>query len=265
MKLALCQMRMSENMEENFGHARAQIFAAAAQGAQLICFPEIQLSPFFPQYEARDASRWAIAPDSRYVRGMQDACREAGIYAAPNFYLEENGQRYDMSLLINDRGKILGRQKMVHIAQADCFYEQDYYTPSEEGFGVFQTPLGRIGIVVCFDRHYPESVCTLALRGADLILVPTANTKTEPSELFQWEIRVQAFQNSVNIAMCNRVGREGEMDFSGESIVADYEGRITALADDSEQLLFAEVDLDAAASARKRKPYTALRRPELYE
>ena len=265
MKLALCQMQMTEHMEENFERARAQIFAAAAQGAEMICFPEIQLSPFFPQYEARDASRWAIAPDSRYIRGVQDACREAGIYAAPNFYVEENGQRYDMSLLIDDRGAILGRQKMVHIAQAACFYEQDYYTPSEEGFGVFQTPLGRIGIVVCFDRHYPESVRTLALRGADLILIPTANTKAEPSELFQWEIRVQAFQNSVNIAMCNRVGAEGEMDFSGESMVADYDGNLTALADDSAQLLFAEADLNAASEMRRRRPYTSLRRPELYE
>ena len=265
MKLALCQMQMTESMDENFAHARAQIFAAAAQGADLICFPEIQLSPFFPQYAGRDASRWAIAPDSRYIRGVQDACREAGIYAAPNFYVDEHGQRYDMSLLIDDRGEILGRQKMVHIAQAACFFEQDYYTPSEEGFGVFQTPLGRIGIVVRFDRHYPESVRTLALRGADLILIPTANTKAEPSELFQWEIRVQAFQSSVNIAMCNRVGREDGMDFSGESLAADHEGRLIAIAGDTEQLLFAEVDLNAAAETRKRKPYTALRRPELYE
>lgn len=257
-------MRMSEDMEDNYFRAREQIFKAASQGARLICFPEIQLSPFFPQYEGRDASRWAIAPDSHYIRGVQNACREAGIYAAPNFYVEENGQRYDMSLLIDDRGEILGRQKMVHIAQAACFYEQDYYTPSEEGFTVFDTPLGRIGIVVCFDRHYPESVRTLALRGADLILIPTANTKAEPSELFQWEIRVQAFQNSVNIAMCNRVGAEGEMAFSGESIVADHNGSLAALAGDGEVLLFCDVDLSAAAQTRKTKPYTSLRRPEMY-
>lgn len=264
MKIALCQMRMSEDMEDNFIRAREQIFKASAQGARLICFPEIQLSPFFPQYEGRDASCWAITPDSHYIRGVQDACREAGIYAAPNFYVAENGRRYDMSLLIDDQGKILGRQKMVHIAQAACFYEQDYYTPSEEGFTVFDTPIGKIGIVVCFDRHYPESVRTLALRGADLILIPTANTKAEPSELFQWEIRVQAFQNSVNIAMCNRVGTEGEMAFSGESLVADHLGALAALASDEEELLFCDVDLSAAADMRKAKPYTSLRRPELY-
>ena len=264
MKIALAQMKMSDTREENYQKSLDLIHKAAENHADLICFPEIQLSPFFPQYENRDASSWVIPNDSPYIRGICDACVEAQIYASPNFYVEEAGRRYDMSLLIDDTGTILGRQKMVHIAQAACFYEQDYYTPSEEGFQVFDTPLGKIGIVVCFDRHYPESVRTLALRGADLILIPTANTKEEPSELFQWEIKIQAFQNSVNIAMCNRVGIEGEMDFSGESIVADYNGETLALADDRERILCADVDLPAAKLTRERKPYTSLRRPELY-
>ncbi len=264
MKIALAQMKMSECILENYDKSVELIHVAAKEGARLICFPEIQLCPFFPQYAGRDASAWVIPTDSPYIRGVCDACKAAGIYAAPNFYVEEAGRRYDMSLLIDDKGTILGRQKMVHIAQATCFFEQDYYTPSEEGFQVFDTPIGKIGIVVCFDRHYPESVRTEALRGAELILIPTANTKDEPSELFRWEVKIQAFQNSVNIAMCNRVGAEGEMDFSGESIVADFNGETLALADDREQLLFAEVDLSAARPARERKPYTSLRRPELY-
>ena len=95
---------------------------------------------------------------------------------------------------------------------------------------------GLIGIVVCFDRHYPESIRTEALRGAELIIIPAANTKAEPSELFQWEVKVQAFQNSVNIAMCNRVGVEGNMAFSGESLVAGFDGETIALAGDQEDL-----------------------------
>ena len=92
---------------------------------------------------------------------------------------------------------------MVHVAQAEKFYEQDYYTPSDDGFHVFETVHGTIGIVVCFDRHYPESIRTEALRGADLIVIPTVNTKVEPSEMFEWELRVQAFQNSVAIESIN--------------------------------------------------------------
>jgi predicted amidohydrolase len=154
---------------------------------------------------------------------------------------------------------------MVHVAQCPCFYEQDYYTPSDEGFQVFDTELGKLGIVVCFDRHYPESIRTEALRGADLILVPTANTSAEPSELFQWEIKIQAFQNSVFIAMCNRVGQEGDMHFSGESILCGPDGATLALAGGEEELLLCEVDLPSASRQRTAKPYTQLRRPECYE
>ena len=265
MKIALAQMSMSSDMRANLQKSLSLMEEAAAKGARLICFPEVQLSPFFAQYEGRDASQYAVSLDGTFVEAVRNACRDLRLFAAPNFYVEEDGRKYDMSLLIDDVGTILGTQKMVHVAQCELFYEQDYYTPSEEGFQVFDTPLGKIGIVVCFDRHYPESVRTEALRGAELVVVPTANTRSEPSELFQWEIRVQAFQNSVNIAMCNRVGREDDMDFSGESIVSDYNGDCVALAGDREELVFAEVDLPGATRTRRRKPYTSLRRTRLYE
>lgn len=265
MRIALAQMKMAADIKENYQKSVKLITEAACKGADLICFPEIQLSPFFPQYPKKDAKKYSLSLDSDFVKGIQAACLENHIYASPNFYIEENGRRYDMSLLIDDQGEIIGRQKMVHIAQCEQFYEQDYYEPSEEGFDVFNTKFGRIGIVVCFDRHYPESVRTEALRGAELIIIPTANTKSEPSDLFQWEVKVQAFQNSINIAMCNRIGMEGDMFFSGESIVADYDGNTVALASDGEELLVAEIDLAGAAERRNQRPYTSLRRIDLYE
>ena len=265
MRLVLAQMKMDSDMESNYNKSIRFMKAASEQGADFICFPEIQLTPFFPQYEKLDGSLYSILPESPYIKGICECCREQKIYAAPNFYIQEDGKFYDMSLLIDDGGIIVGKQKMVHIAQCERFYEQDYYEPSEEGFQVFDTKFGKIGIVVCFDRHYPESIRTDALRGAELILIPTANTTAEPSQLFQWEVKIQAFQSSVNIAMCNRVGVEDQMVFSGESIVTDYNGDTLALAGASEELLIAEVDLSAASETRRRKPYTDLRRKELYE
>lgn len=131
--------------------------------------------------------------DSPIVKAFQEACKKNHIMAVPNLYLKSYGRKdgkkvYDASLLIDQDGKISGIQKMVHIAQADQFYEQDYYLPSDDGFKVLDTPFGKIGIVVCFDRHYPESIRTEALMGADCILVPTANTKTEPMEMFEQKI-----------------------------------------------------------------------------
>lgn len=265
MILALAQMKMARDVELNYQKTLQLIKESASGGASLIVFPEIQLSPFFPQYPDLDVSEFVMRQDDQRITGICNACRENRIFAAPNFYIEEDGKRYDMSLLIDDKGSIIGKQKMVHIAQCEQFYEQSYYTPSEEGFLVFDTKLGKIGIVVCFDRHYPESIRTEALRGAELILIPTANTTGEPSDLFQWEVRVQAFQNIVNIAMCNRVGAEGSMAFSGESIVSDFDGKILALAGLNGELLFSEINLAEASNRRQEKPYTALRRKELYE
>lgn len=265
MILALAQMKMAQDVEANYQKTLQLIKEAAAGGASLIVFPEIQLSPFFPQFPDQDVSEFVMGQDDQRITGICNTCRDNHIFAVPNFYIEEDGKRYDMSFLINDEGNIIGKQKMVHVAQCEQFYEQSYYTPSDEGFLVFDTKLGKIGIVVCFDRHYPESIRTEALRGAELILIPTANTTDEPSDLFQWEVRVQSFQNSVNIAMCNRVGVEDNMTFSGDSIVSDYNGNTLSFAGRNEELMFSEVDLAAAAKRRQEKPYTALRRKELYE
>ena len=265
MRLALIQMSDSGSMESNIEKSINSIKEAACQGADLVLFPEVQLTEFFPQDPGLDVRKYQISLDSDIIRKFCNTCRENHIMAVPNIYLLENGKPYDASILIDKNGNISGIQKMVHIAQADKFFEQDYYTPSDDGFKVFETEFGKIGIVVCFDRHYPESIRTEALDGADLILIPTVNTKAEPSEMFEWELRVQAFHNSTIIAMCNRVGAEGDMDFSGESIVVDANGDVIAKADDKEQILYVDVKLKAASAIRAVRPYTQLRRTEFYK
>lgn len=99
---------------------------------------------------------------------------------------------------------------------------------------------------------------------ADLILISTVNTKSEPSEMFEWELRGLAFQNSVIVALCNRVGCEGDMDFSGESIVVDANGNVIAKAGDQEQILYADINLSESGKIRRSRPYTDLRRKEWY-
>lgn len=273
MKLALFQMKNEGSVEANLEKSILAIEKAAKNGADLIFFPEIQLTEFFPQFKKNEnlqksaeiTENYLVSLSSPIVNAFCEAARKNSIIVSPNVYLRENEKNYDASILIDKNGKILGTQKMVHIAEAKNFYEQDYYAPSDDGFKVFNTEIGKIGIVVCFDRHYPESVRTETLRGADLILIPTANTKAEPSEMFKWELCVQAFQNSVALAMCNRVGKESEMHFSGESLVVDANGNILAKADDKEQILYAEIDLSEVQKTRNSKPYTTLRRKEMYE
>lgn len=264
MRLALVQMPNYGSVELNLSKSLRAVKAAAGQGADLVLFPEVQLTEFFPQYPGQDVRKYAVSIEGEPVKRFCDICRENKISAVPNLYLLENGRTYDASIFIDKSGEIKGIQKMVHVAQAEQFYEQDYYTPSDDGFHVFDTEFGRIGIVVCFDRRYPESIRTETLQGADLILIPTVNTKAEPSLMFEWELRVQAFQNSVILAMCNRVGTEGNMCFSGESIVIDAKGEVLVKADDTEQILYVDIDIQEALKIRNAKPYTQLRRTEFY-
>lgn len=265
MRIALVQISNSGSIELNLEKSINAIQAAAGHGADLVLFPEVHLTEFFPQYPGQNVKKYQTPMNSPVIEAFRDVCKKSHIMAVPNIYLYENEQCYDASLLIDRKGEIAVIQKMVHIAQANQFFEQDYYTPSDDGFKVFHTDVGNIGIVVCFDRHYPESIRTEALKDADLILIPTVNTKSEPSEMFEWELRVQAFHNSTMIAMCNRVGKEGEMDFSGESIVVDANGDVIVKADDREQIVYADIAPEQSWAIRSARPYTQLRRTEFYE
>ena len=120
------------------------------------------------------------------------------------------------------------------------------------------------GIVICFDRHLPESIRTCALMGAQLVIIPTANTEAEPMELFEWEVRVQAMQNQVFVAMCNRVGLEDKMDFAGQSIVVHPSGDVIVKADNKQRLVTCDIDLAEVELWRGKRPYISTRRKDMY-
>lgn len=270
MKLAMAQISMESDIRKNIDKTIS--YMEAAKGSDLLFFPEIQWTPFFPQYQGdllESQTGWsrkqlALPLDDKRILELMGYCKEYKLWLSPNLYIEQGGKYYDMSLLIDDGGCLKGASKMVHIVQADGFYEQDYYEPSEEGFQVYHTPFGEVGIVICFDRHLPESIRTCAKKGAELIIIPTANVQGEPLEMFEWEIRVQAFQNNVFIAMCNRTGAEGGMVFAGESLLVDCDGNVLYRAGHGEELIVRELDLRQAHESRRGRPYLNLLRPECY-
>ena len=258
MKLAMAQMRMGPTVAENLTQTISYMEQAKAAGADLIFFPEVQLSPFFPQYEKRDATQWLLTEDSAEIQSIREACKRLRLWACPNVYLELDGKRFDASVMISDNGNVIGISKMVHIAQAKYFYEQDYYAPSDDGFKVYDTPFGKIGVVICFDRHLPDSIRSCARQGAELVIIPTANIDGEPLELFEWEIRVHAFQNTVFAAMCNRVGQEDEITFAGQSLLAGPDGDLLFKAGGSEGLFVVEVITEQARREQDKRPWIFL-------
>jgi beta-ureidopropionase len=264
MRLAMAQYALGSDSNRNL--VKAVDFMRAARGdmAELIIFPELCLSPFFPQRAGQEVAHYAVRLEDHCIQEFRAQYLRLTIAASPNVYLRENDQLFDASLMIGSDGNVQGISKMVHIAQLPGFYEQDYYSPSNTGFQTYQTAFGDIGVVVCFDRHFPESIRTCVLRGASLMVIPTANTIDEPRDVFECELRSAAFQNGVYVAMCNRVGTEDGVVYCGESIIVDPDGNVLTKADGTEALVVADIDLSRVPLARAKRPYLSLRRPVMY-
>ena len=263
MRLAMAQMSMLNSLNDNY--KKSIHFIEQAMGNDLLFFPEIQLSPFFPRVSGLNADPALNRMDDTLISGFAFQARKNRIYLSPNVYLLENGKKYDASLWFDKDGKSYEPAKMVHIASYRHFYEKEYYDPSDSGFIVHKTSIGNIGIVICYDRHFPESVRTCAVKGADLVIIPTANTLEEDMDLFEAEIRTEAYQNGVFIAMCNRVGKEGKMHFAGQSLVVGPDGKVIFKADDTEQLITVNIDLSQSKKEQAKRPYLEQRRKDMYE
>ena len=243
MKLAMAQMRMSADYTDNIKKSKGLI--EQAKGCDLVFFPEVQLSPFFAQYRIAELpygiDGYVTDIDGDEIALFQRLAKENSLFISPNLYVNDGGKRYDMSLMIDGNGVILGQSKMVNVDNNKNFYEADYYTPSEEGYRVYDTPFGKVGIVICYDRHFPESVRYCAAHKADLVIIPTANTFEEDMQYFEQEIQTLAKDNAVTIAMCNRVGTENKMRFAGQSLIVSSNGETLLKADGREQLIIFEI------------------------
>jgi len=184
-----------------------------------------------------------------------------------NLYEKDGGNFYDSSPIINIDGRILGVTRMIHITDYACFHEKGYYNPGNNGAPVYETKIGKIGIAICYDRHYPEYMRALALKGAEVVFIPQAGTVGEwPESLYEAELRVASFQNGYFTALCNRVGEEECLTFSGESFVCNPEGIVIAKAKSGkEEILYCDIDLEKVKTSHAKKLFFRDRRPELYK
>lgn len=268
MRIALIQRHATRDPSANLARGLAAFDEAARHGATVIAVAELAFEWFHPQHPAAGADVAALAQpiDGPIVTAFRARAREYGVVAVLNFFERDGAHTYDSSPVIDADGSLLGVTRMVHITEYACFHEQGYYTPGDTGAPVYQTRAGRIGVAICYDRHFPEYMRALALNGADLVFVPQAGTTGEwPEGLYEGEMRVAAFQNGYCVALCNRVGREDCLDFAGESFVCDADGRVVARAAHGvDQILFADLDLARNAQSHARQLFLRHRRPELY-
>jgi N-carbamoylputrescine amidase len=267
MRLALVQQHATSDKAANVARGLTALDRAARDGAELVAFAELAFEPFYPQEVARpDVARLAETVPGPLVEAFQQKARELGVVVVLNLFERDGDRTYDCSPVIDADGSLLGRARMVHITDYTCFHESGYYAPGDTGTPVFATRAGRIGVCICYDRHFPEYTRGLALAGADLVVVPQAGAVGEwPDGLYEAEMRVAAFQNGYFVALCNRVGPEPKLVFAGESFVCGPDGRVIARAGaGTDEILHAEIDLAQVTSSHARQLFLRNRRPDLY-
>jgi N-carbamoylputrescine amidase len=267
MRLALVQQRASEDTNANRARGLEAVEAAARLGAQLVCFAELAFEPFYPQRPAtKETLELAEPVPGPTTESFASLARKLGVAVVLNLFERDGPRTYDASPVIDADGSLRGKTRMVHVPDYESFHERGYYAPGDLGAPVFETSFGRIGVAICYDRHYPEYMRALALAGAEVVLVPQAGAVDEwPEGLFEAEMRVAAFHNGFYAALCNRVGPEPSLEFAGESFVCDPEGRVVARAGKgSEEILVCEADLDLVRRCHARRLFLPDRRPELY-
>ncbi|MFA3783490.1 nitrilase-related carbon-nitrogen hydrolase [Melioribacteraceae bacterium 4301-Me] len=267
MKIALIQQKSTNDKEFNIKKGLSAVKKAANKGANVICFAELAFTKFYPQKPAgKNFLELAETIPGPTTDLFSELAKEVGSIIILNLFEKCGDKAYDTSPIINKDGKILGLTRMIHITDYACFHEQSYYTPGDTDTPVYQTEFGKIGIAICYDRHYPEYMRALALKGAEIVFIPQAGAVGEwPDGLFEAEMRVAAFQNGYYTALCNRVGKEECLTFAGESFVCNPKGEIIARANNGmEEILICDVDLSTVKESHAKKLFLKNRRPELY-
>ncbi|MFP8487882.1 nitrilase-related carbon-nitrogen hydrolase [Gracilimonas sp. Q87] len=267
MKIALIQQSCTDNKQNNLERGLEAAEEAAKAGAKIICFAELAFEPFYPQYKnPADPAAHAEPIPGRITKAFSSLARNYGIIVVLNLYENDGNDLYDSSPVIDTDGSILGTTRMIHITDYDCFFEKDYYTPGNNGAPVYETEFGNIGVAICYDRHYPEYMRALGVAGADIVFIPQAGAKGEwPEGLYEAEVRTAAFQNGYYTALCNRVGEEPKLAFSGESFVCDPEGTVIAKAAlGTDEILYCDIDLEMTVESHAKRLFYRDRRPELY-
>jgi N-carbamoylputrescine amidase len=278
--LALVQMKCAPDRDANLAKAADRIREAAKAGAQIVCLPELFLGPYFCQRE--DADLFDLAepipgPSSERLAKVAKATKT--VVVASLFERRTAGVYHNTAVVFDADGALLGLYRKMHIPDDPLYYEKFYFTPGDLGWKVFDTRPAKVGTLVCWDQWYPEAARLTALRGAELLVYPTAIGwhPKEKAEYGQqqhqaWELmqRAHAVSNGVFVAAVNRVGHEGPagggLEFWGGSFVCDPFGVVLRRGShDREELLIVECDRRRIEEVRRNWPFLRDRRIDAYE
>jgi len=250
---------------------RPYIEKAAAAGVQVLCFQEVFTQPYFcPSQDDKWYRAAEAIPDGPTTQLMQETAKEFGMVIVVPIYEEEiPGVYYNTAAVIDADGSYLGKYRKTHIPQVAGFWEKFFFKPGNSDWPVFETAFCKLGVYICYDRHFPEGWRALALNGAEYIVNPSATVAGLSQYLWELEQPASAAANGVFIGAINRVGEEAPWNigrFYGSSYIVNPRGKIEAQASgDQDELLVHEIDLDMVREVRNQWQFFRDRRPELYD
>jgi len=247
------------------------IAEAAKKGAKMLCLQEIFYGPYFC---AEQETRWyhftESVPDGPTVKLMQKlAKKHKMVLIIPIYEVEQAGIYYNTAAVIDADGKYLGKYRKNHIPHTKPgFWEKFYFKPGNLGYPVFETAYAKVGVYICYDRHFPEGARALGLNGAEIVFNPSATVAGLSEYLWKLEQPAHAVANGYFIGAINRVGHEAPWDigeFYGQSYFCDPRGQIVAEAPrDKDAVVVADLNLDMIEQVRSTWQFYRDRRPETY-
>jgi beta-ureidopropionase len=242
---------------------------AAAQGAKVICFQELFYGPYFCQVQDAAYYEYAESIPGPTTERFQALAAELGlVMVLPMYEQEQPGVLYNTAAVVDADGKSLGKYRKTHLPQLPGFWEKFYFRPGNLGYPVFDTAVGRIGVYICYDRHFPEGWRALGLAGARIVFNPSATSRGLSSYLWQLEQPAAAVANQFYIGAINRVGIEdlGDDDFYGTSYFVDPEGKMVGGVADAHrpEIVVRDLDMGLIDTVRDRWQFYRDRRPDAY-
>ncbi|MFH0954135.1 MAG: carbon-nitrogen hydrolase [Verrucomicrobiota bacterium] len=280
-KIGLVQMAMTLSPAENLARAVSLVEEAARGGAQAVCLPELFRSRYFCQREDSASFDLAEPVPGPTTEQMQALAAKLGVVlVVPVFEQRAPGLYHNSAAVIDADGKLAGVYRKLHVPDDPAYYEKFYFTPGDLGYRAFDTRVGRIGVLICWDQWYPEAARLTALQGACVIFYPTAigwhpqeKAAQRAAQLEAWTTvqRGHAIANGVYVAALNRVGHEkpdasvAGLEFWGSSFIADPQGIVTAKAPaDREEIVYGVVDPGRIEQVRRAWPFLRDRRVDTY-
>ena len=273
--IALIQTTTEASKQAVIEKTVTHIRSAAQSGASVICLQELFHTPYFCLTQDPALFDLAEPVPGPTTQALADLSRELGIYLiVPIFESVHGTVYYNTVVVLGPQGETVLKYRKMHIPQDPGFEEKFFFAPGDLGWPVFDTPWGKMGVLICWDQWYPEAARLMALRGARVIFYPTAIGRLdEEAEALgyrqhqAWETvqRGHGVANGCYIAACNRVGREGDTHFWGQSFVSDFYGSILAKGSSSEeQVVLATLDREAQDAFRRMWPFFRDRRVDAY-